>query len=33
MLKGFAQSERALLTDWLQRIALNLGYRESEDGL
>jgi len=33
MLKGFSASERALFTDWLQRIALNLGYRESEDGL
>jgi DNA-binding MarR family transcriptional regulator len=28
MLKGFSLSERALFTDWLQRIALNLGYRE-----
>jgi DNA-binding MarR family transcriptional regulator len=33
MLKGFSLSERALFTDWLQRIALNLGYREPEDGL
>jgi DNA-binding MarR family transcriptional regulator len=28
MLKGFSPSERALFTDWLQRIALNLGYHE-----
>ncbi|MBA3469875.1 MAG: MarR family transcriptional regulator, partial [Herpetosiphonaceae bacterium] len=29
MLKGFSLSERALLTDWLQRIAFNLGDRDS----
>jgi DNA-binding MarR family transcriptional regulator len=31
LLKGFSQSERALLTDWLQRMARNLGYREPAD--
>jgi DNA-binding MarR family transcriptional regulator len=31
MLKGFSQAERSLLTEWLQRIALNLG--DSEYGL
>lgn len=31
LLKGFSPSERALLTDWLQRIAHNLGYREGTD--
>ena len=30
MLKGFSASERALFSDWLQRIALNLGYREAD---
>ena len=30
MLQGFSASERALFTDWLQRIAVNLGYHEPD---
>lgn len=32
MLGGFSQPERLLLTDWLERIAHNLGYSDAEDG-
>lgn len=31
MLAGFSAAERALLADWLRRIAGNLGYAEQED--
>lgn len=30
MLEGFSAAERALFTDWLQRIAANLGYHEPD---
>ncbi|WP_110515134.1 MarR family winged helix-turn-helix transcriptional regulator [Herpetosiphon llansteffanensis] len=30
MLQGFSAAERALFTDWLQRVAANLGYHEPD---